>query len=75
MCACVSNNGYIITGPDTCTSNLRGFLRIFFNQNVIFNHSSELYTLKLNAKPKQILIPSSEVFDGSLVRLVIVSCK
>lgn len=71
MCACVSNNEYVISGPDTLVT--LGFFKDFFLSKRYFDHSSELFISKLNAKPKQILTPSSEVFDGSLVRLVIVS--
>lgn len=45
---------------------------IFFGQNVISNISLEFY-INWIAKPNQISIPPSEVFDGSLVKLVIVS--
>lgn len=47
-------------------------LFIFFGQNVISNISLEFY-INWIAKPNQISIPPSEVFDGSLVKLVIVS--
>lgn len=58
----------------TCTNNFTKFLRMFyfFGQNVISNISLEFY-INWIAKPNQISIPPSEVFDGSLVKLVIVS--
>lgn len=45
---------------------------IFFRQNVISNISLKFY-INWIAKPNRISIPPSEVFDGSLVKLVIVS--
>lgn len=74
FCAWVSDYGYIISGSDTCTNNFMRFLRIFyfFGQNVISNIFFEFY-INWNAKPNQISILPSEVFDGSLVKLVIVS--
>lgn len=74
FCAWVSDYGYIISGSDTCTNNFMRFLRIFyfFGQNVISNIFFEFY-ISWNAKPNQISILPSEVFDGSLVKLVIVS--
>lgn len=74
FCAWVSDYGYIFQDPIHVLITSWDFWEffIFFGQNVISNISLEFY-INWIAKPNQISIPPSEVFDGSLVKLVIVS--
>lgn len=52
MCACVSNNEYAIPGPDTCTSNFRGILRLFFLIKRLFQPFLGIVYFKVECKTK-----------------------